>query len=300
MRPRPVHFFSDGLKMSALLWSPEAREAAGPRPGVVLACGFGGMKEFSVPPFAQALAEAGYAALTFDYRGFGESEGPRWRLIPAEQVRDLASATTFLAEQDGVDGERIAVFGVSFGGGNAVAAAAEDERIRCVISVNGVADGQDWLRGQRRNWEWCDLLERLERDRARRALTGVSERVDMYEVMIPDPATLEAHERSFAAAPQRRHDMPLESAEAIIAHRPIAVAGRVAPRAALWIHSAEDRLVPAEHSVRMHSAAGEPRRLVLLPGLSHHDVYRGDGMRQVLEVACEWLGRHLPIRTDAC
>lgn len=273
--PRPVHFDSDGLRLSALLWSPERGEAPERRPGVVMACGFGGMKEFSVPGFARCLAEAGYVALTFDYRGFGESEGPRWRLIPSEQVRDLSNAATFLCAQDDVDPVGIGIWGVSFGGGNAVAAAATDARFRCVISVNGVADGLDWMRGQRRYWEWCDLLDRLERDRAQRVATGASEMVDMYEIMVPDPATLEAHTRSFAAEPQRRHGLPLETAEAVIAHRPITMVDRVAPRAALWIHSGADRLVPPEQSVRIHAAAGEPRRLVLLPGLQHHDVYGG-------------------------
>ncbi len=296
MSSRPVHFYSDGLQLSAVLWVPDDVQPAERRPGIVMACGFGGMKEFSVPGYARFFADRGCVALTFDYRGFGESEGPRWRLIPAEQVHDIWNATTFLAAQSEVDAQRLAVFGVSFGGGNAVAAAANDARLKCAISVNGVADGRDWLRGMRRYWEWRDLLERLEHDRQRRTLTGTSELVDMYEIMIPDPATLEAHTRSFATAPERRHDLPLETAEAVIAHRPIEVVGRLAPRAAMWVHVEADRLVPSEQSIRMYEAAGEPKRLLLLPGpLQHHDVYQGPVMEQVSAASLEWLARHLPI-----
>ena len=41
---------------------------------------------------AKALNAAGYVALVFDYRGFGDSEGPRHRLIPQEQVDDARKA----------------------------------------------------------------------------------------------------------------------------------------------------------------------------------------------------------------
>lgn len=217
---RRVDFFSDGLKLAAVLWLPEDLRPGEWRPGVVMAVGFGGEKAFSVPGFARLFMERGYVALTFDYRGFGESEGAKRRLIPAEQVHDIHAATTFLSAQDVVDPARLAICGVSFGGGNAVMAAANDDRLRCVISVNGVADGEDWLRSLRPYWEWRALLRRIEADRVRRAVTGQSEWVDLYEIMVPDPATREAHRKTFAVAPERHHDLPLETAEAVIAPGP--------------------------------------------------------------------------------
>lgn len=242
--------------------------------------------------------ERGYVALTFDYRGFGESEGAKRRLIPAEQVHDIHAATTFLSAQDVVDPARLAICGVSFGGGNAVMAAANDDRLRCVISVNGVADGEDWLRSLRPYWEWRALLRRIEADRVRRAVTGQSEWVDLYEIMVPDPATREAHRKTFAVAPERHHDLPLETAEAVIAHRPILVAHRVAPRPALWIHVEGDCLVPMEQSIRMYERAGEPKKLVLLPGgLRHHDVYQGAGFAEAGRLALGWLEQHVPVRS---
>jgi alpha/beta superfamily hydrolase len=42
---------------------------------VLLCRGFAGIKELLLPAHAERFQKAGVAALTFDYRGFGGSEG---------------------------------------------------------------------------------------------------------------------------------------------------------------------------------------------------------------------------------
>jgi pimeloyl-ACP methyl ester carboxylesterase len=241
--------------------------------------------------------QAGYVALTFDYRGFGESEGPKWRLIPAEQMRDIWHATTFLAAQETVDPDRLGIYGTSFGGGNAALATATDPRLKCLVSVGGVSDGEAWLRDMRRYWEWREFLKRLEADRLRRVMTGESEWVETYDVMVPDPATVETHKGWFETAPHRRYQLLLETADAVIDHRPIASAHLIAPRPARWIHVEGDWLVPMEQSIRIYERAGEPKELILLPGgLRHHDVYQGPGLERVAGLAVDWFRTHLPSR----
>ena len=88
-----------------------------------------------LPDIAQYLSEAGYSSLALDYRGFGESEGLRWSLLPSGQVNDIISAVSFLETLGTIDPEKIGVAGFSFGGGNAVYAAAMDSRIKSMISV---------------------------------------------------------------------------------------------------------------------------------------------------------------------
>jgi fermentation-respiration switch protein FrsA (DUF1100 family) len=291
-----VSFYSDGLKLAGVLWVPDDVQPGERRAGVVLVLGFGGVKEYTVPDVAQALMQAGYVALTFDYRGFGESEGPKWRLIPAEQIRDIRHATTFLANQAAVDPERLGIYGVSFGGGNATLAAGTDPRLKCLVSVGGVGNGEEWLRGQRRYWEWREFLKRLEQDRARRVLTGESEWVETYDIMVPDPATVETHKAWFETAPHRRYRLPLETGDAVMAHKPEDVAHQISPRPALWIHVEGDWLVPMEHSMRMYERAAEPKQLLLLPGLRHHDVYQGPSLAVVARHAVSWFETHLPAR----
>jgi uncharacterized protein len=103
-------------------------------PAVVLASGFGSTHDRLLDA-AQAFADAGFASLAFDYRGFGASEGqPRQVVDLAAQRADLRAAIAFLRGHPAVDPDRIALWGNSLGGGHVVVVAADDLRIRAVIA----------------------------------------------------------------------------------------------------------------------------------------------------------------------
>jgi alpha-beta hydrolase superfamily lysophospholipase len=74
-----INFFSEGSKIAAHLYLPSSIST--PLPAIILCHGFAGVKELLLPAFAHYFSENGYAALCFDYRGFGESEGERGRLV---------------------------------------------------------------------------------------------------------------------------------------------------------------------------------------------------------------------------
>ena len=57
-------------------------------------------------------------------RGFGESEGGRGRHRPLEQTQDVYDAFTYLETVDGVDRERLGLYGTSWGGASAIWCAA--------------------------------------------------------------------------------------------------------------------------------------------------------------------------------
>jgi uncharacterized protein len=289
---RPVAFYSDGHRLAGLWYGPR-RRGRSLAPGVVFCHGFTATKELYLPPLARALAGAGIAVLTFDYRGFGESEGPPGRLIPAEQVQDVRNALTFLGSRPGVDAGRLALYGTSFGGGIAVAAGATDSRARAVVSSVGLGDGGRWLRGMRPYWEWVAFRRRLAADRARRVETGVSERVDRREVAPPDPAADQAHVAARSTVPARRTEITLESAEAIVEFRPEAVVGQLRPRPFLVVAAGEDMRVPLEESEQLFERAGEPKAMVVLAGAAHHAVYEPPIRDRLLAAVLPWLGRHL-------
>ena len=178
-----------------------------------------------MPQVAERLSNEGYVTLRFDYRGFGESEGPRHRLIPLEQIEDIRNGLTFLGTRDEVDPERLAIWGTSFGGAHATYAAAVDDRVRCIVSVVGVGDGERWLRCLRREWEWQAFLNELEEDRDQRVRTGQSRRVHPYHIMETTPEGWEFWKETVAANPIRGEvEMPLECADAIIEYKPETVA----------------------------------------------------------------------------
>ncbi|MDO9409896.1 alpha/beta hydrolase [Patulibacter sp.] len=136
-----VTFPSGDAHCAAYLYRPDG-EASGDVPCVVMAHGFSATRDDRLPAFAERFAAAGMAALVFDYRHFGASGGhPRQLLDVGRQHDDYRAAIAYVRGLDGIDPERIALWGSSFSGGHVVAVAAGDARLAAVVSQAPFADG---------------------------------------------------------------------------------------------------------------------------------------------------------------
>jgi len=111
--PRPADIGQrDGLAYT--LWLP----AGAPRGGVVILHGAGSCKE-SHHDFARRLIAAGLAAIAFDQRGHGESDGP----MDGRVLEDVASISDVLRSACDVPELPLALRGSSMGGCFALLAA---------------------------------------------------------------------------------------------------------------------------------------------------------------------------------
>ena len=169
---RPLTLYSEGTRIAAEIFTPAHAAPAAGYPALLLCHGWGGLKSQLVP-FALAFARVGFVVMTFDYRGWGESDGriiplrdsPRLieagertlkvRVLrevvdPVDQTTDVANCLSALMAEPGVDAARIGIWGTSYGGGNAVYAAGHDERIAAVVAQIGGFDYPPHLRGQAR------------------------------------------------------------------------------------------------------------------------------------------------------
>jgi alpha-beta hydrolase superfamily lysophospholipase len=115
-------------------WLYPARDSGDPAPIVVMAHGLSGTRRDRLGPFAERFAETGIAALLFDHRGFGDSGGEPDRFSPNRQLADWRAAIACARSLPNIDADRVATFGSSMGGGNALAAAADDRGIAAVVS----------------------------------------------------------------------------------------------------------------------------------------------------------------------
>ncbi len=132
MNRQDLHFSSGPDSCAAWLYP-----AAGDSPLVpivVMAHGLSGTRRDRLGAFAERFATAGMTALVFDHRGFGDSTGEPDLFLPKRQIADWHAAIAFARSLSGVDAERVATFGSSMGGGNALAAAAQDPRVAAAIS----------------------------------------------------------------------------------------------------------------------------------------------------------------------
>jgi fermentation-respiration switch protein FrsA (DUF1100 family) len=234
--------------------------------------------------------------MSFDYKGWGDSEGPKSRLAPYSRVADVQAALTFLGAQPQVDAARLGIYGTSYGGATVVFVAAVDPRVKCVVSVVGVGNGARWMRSVRRPDEYHDLLTRAAADRDKRVLTGVSALADRNEVLLPDRQSAELGAAARRDNPAAVTQLPLEFVDDTLGFNPEWIVDRIAPRPVLFITTDDDRLVPPQESEAMFARAGEPKKLVILKGFGHYEVYGGEAFRQVMDETVAWYKTHLPAR----
>jgi uncharacterized protein len=290
---RPVSFYSQGVKLAGDLFVPADLKPSERRAGIVLCHGYTGVRTIYLPDNARVLTEAGYVVLTFDYKGWGDSDGPKSRLAPYSRVADVQAALTFLGVQPEVDADRLGLYGTSYGGATVVWVAAIDPRVKCVVAVVGIGNGARWMRSVRRPDEYHDLLARAAADRARRTLTGASDFVDRNEILLPDRQSAELGAAARRNNPAAVTELPLEFVDDTLGFNPEWVVDRIAPRPLLLITTDDDRLVPSQESESMYERAGEPKKLVVLRGFGHYEVY-GAAFRQVMEETVTWYETHLP------
>jgi alpha-beta hydrolase superfamily lysophospholipase len=122
----------NGDACAAWVYSPAS--AAASAPIVVMAHGLSGTRRDRLGAFAERFARAGLAALVFDHRGFGDSAGEPDLFHPTRQLDDWRAAIAFARSLPGIDPDRVATFGSSMGGGNALAAAAADRDVAAAVS----------------------------------------------------------------------------------------------------------------------------------------------------------------------
>ena len=294
---RAIEFFSEGFKLQGDVYTPDGLAPGERRAAVLLCHGYTGVKDLYLPDNARVLNEAGYVVMTFDYKGWGQSEGVSpLRLVPHSRVSDVQAAMTFLGEQPEVDEERIGIYGTSYGGATVVWTAAIDQRAKCVVSVVGIGNGTRWMSRVRRMDEWFDLLDRSKADRIQRVMTGKSEMVERGEILLPDrqSAALAAAQR--ANNPNAVMTIPVEYIDDTLGFNPEWVVGHIAPRPVLFITSDQDRLVPPEESEQLYAHAGEPKKLVTLKDVGHYEVYEEPAFSQVMKHTLDWYQQHMPAK----
>jgi dienelactone hydrolase len=121
---RSVSFDSDGVNLKGVLYAPI--RVASPFPAVIVTGACTTIKEQMAGTYARELAARGYAALAFDFRGWGESdEAPRYIEDPKKKTQDITDAIAFLCSLDEIDRDQISGLGICASAGYMAAAVVE-------------------------------------------------------------------------------------------------------------------------------------------------------------------------------
>jgi fermentation-respiration switch protein FrsA (DUF1100 family) len=301
---KSVTFTSNGVTCAADLYLPPGFDAGKAWPALVLCHGFTVLKR-SLVNEAHYFAQAGYVTLAIEYRHFGESGGePRGRLFPMQEVEDVRNAISFVQRLAGVDGERIGIWGTSFGGGIVSYTAAVDRRVKAVVAQAPILDGYRWLKSLRGAADWEVFLDQVDTLRQRRydegpgaSVNPLAPQPDDLVVTPPDARAVQAFTDYYVKCGEpmlHTSDVfELESIEKIMEFNAVGMVHRINPRAYCIIAlTGFDIYHPRDLIDEAYKSAGGPKQLVTLP-LDQLDIYWDFGRNLALPPARAWFDQYL-------
>ncbi|ARN75266.1 alpha/beta hydrolase [Oceanicoccus sagamiensis] len=177
---KEITLWSEGVRLQGDIYKPKNLQPGDKLPGILLVHGWGGVKQHLQRAYGPQFAELGFIVLAFDYKGWGESDGPllvpealqpievsadidlkakhiRKIVNPLSMVADARAALHYLAGEPQVMSNNIGVWGTSLGGGVALVTSANDNRVKAYVdqigAVNFKANLDMITDGMVRRWE---------------------------------------------------------------------------------------------------------------------------------------------------
>lgn len=288
---RAVTVWSDGTRMAGDLYLPKNAKAQEKLPAVVLCAGTGGVKEHTGGRLGPILAQHGYIALAFDYRGWGQSDSQLMAVDPqpkpdaskeitikvktlrgqmnyADQTADIRAAISYLAGDPLVDPARIGIWGTSYAGGLVTWVAGNDPRVKCMVAqVPGMG---------------------ATRPAATQHAYALAAKQARGEV---EPVPIETGKLTGALA--RYTEMRWNPVKSLGYSALEAAAKITAP--SLFVVAENEELASNETTQRAQQhleKRGVPSRYYVIKGIKHYGVY-SEAFDEATRVEVEWFDKHL-------
>ncbi|MAY57370.1 MAG: hypothetical protein CMQ46_03330 [Gammaproteobacteria bacterium] len=283
VQAQQADIWSEGTRMSATVNTPASASASDTFPTILMAHGWGGVAA-QLRRDAISFSQNGYLVVTFDYRGWGESDGRiiatqalpadrqgafttqvreiREVVDPVDMLTDWENAMHWLQAVPQVDTDRIGIWGSSQSGGYVVEMAARDDRIKAVHSQVGSLSGR-----------------------------SIGETVQAY-----NDATLRA--RGELSYPEAGATVVGNLRGAPIANRfanysPVDKMDQIDGTPIQFVLAGDEELFDnREHGILAHDRYGGPKNLVIIPDISHYGIYR-EAWQQANDLAVQWFDRYL-------
>jgi dienelactone hydrolase len=284
---RTASIISEGVRLHAELFSLKSL-AGKPLPTVIQAHGWGGTAA-NFRWDSLALANAGYLVISFDYRGWGQSDGRivlsaqpekkdgrrftaqveelRGYVDPLEQLGDWFTVINWAMGEAAVDKQRIGIRGSSYSGGHVFFVAAREPRVKALVSQVGAFDSR---------WVVADEANRkLTHDEATKRARG--------ELGYPEPRAKVVG--NLIGAPIR---------DKLLHYAPVEEAANVKDCAALFIVAEKEELFDNKDHAKLayDRMAGSKKKYVSVPNILHYGIYR-EARQQAINLAIEWFDQYL-------
>src|SRR5262245_48340992 len=288
---RTANIISEGVRLHAELYSLKSL-AGKPLPTIIQAHGWGGVAaNFRLDSLA--LANAGYLVITFDYRGWGQSDGRivlkdplekraekkegrsgaaqveelREYVDPIEQTTDWSNVINWAMGEPAVDKERVGLRGSSYSGGHVFYVAARDPRVKAIVSQVGSFDSRGVAAGAEQ--------AKTTYDEATRRARG--------ELGYPEPRAKVVG--NLIGAPIR---------DKMLHYAPVEESPSVKDCAVLFIVAEKEELFDNKDNAKLayDRMPGTKKKYVSVPNITHYGVYF-EQRQQAIKLAIEWFDQYL-------
>ena len=282
---RAVDIWSEGTRMSGTVFTRKDA-STGKLPTILMAHGWGGTAA-ALTRDAVGFAQAGYLVVTFDYRGWGNSDSRviltrpapdaaakekgrftaevqevREVVDPVDMLTDWQNALHWLQGEPQVDTARIGIWGSSQSGGYVAEMATRDHRIKAVYSQVGAFSGHG-----------LGTTPQAYEDATKRA---------RGEIGYPEPGIrVLGNLRGAPIYSRFANYAPVDHMND---------AGQIPMM--IVVAENEELFDNRQHGILAYERYQGPKQLVVVPGIKHYGIYR-EAWAQAHKLAREWFDKYL-------
>ena len=255
-----------GFNLGATMTRPP--NTAGRLPAVILTGGAGSDDRdgtsYGVPILANlagAISQAGFVAVRYDKRGYGQSGGRRESATIGDVADDVRAIVKWLNDRKDIDPKRIAVLGHGEGAWVALLAAARDKRIAGIVSIDAPStSGAELALEQQQH-----ALDRLK--------ASPADRAQKIELQKKIQAAVLSGKGWEGVPPELRKQADTPWTQSVLSFEPARVIEDVR-QPMLFVHAELDRQIPVSHVERLVDLARKESKsksveVVTIRGVNH-------------------------------
>jgi len=283
-----VSFTSGSDEIAGWHFAP-SEAASEPGPCVVMAHGFSLTRHDGLAAYAERFAAVGVRVLVFDHRFLGDSGGaPRQRFRIAAQREDWCNAIAYARRMDGVDPERIVLWGYSFSGGHVTTLVARDQRLAAALALCPFVNGlQRALRTRPATTAW--ILPRAFAELAGRQVQIPVTGSPGARAAMTFPGEADGFARTVGSDSPWRNQISPGVFATIVFHRPLSGAKRIT--CPLWVGLGERDITVHGPSIQRLAERAPYGELYRYP-YDHFEPFLGDAPDRIAADQIGFLRRH--------